>query len=408
MPLYRWNTNNLEAMPPTTFEAEQLQEVDLQRLLRDQPEVLEEGLFIVAEEFSNWQDSGRSIDLLALDGEGNLVVIELKRTQTGDHSELQAIRYAAMVSIMTPEMVIAAHRDYLQRRNIDGNATDRVLRHLGVEDEADAEIHTERPRIFLASAGFSTELTSSVLWLRDGGMDISCVRLQLYKDGNGLLMDTNQVIPLPEASEYMVKIREREETERRPRRNTQPERIPGADAFLETIDKVQEDSKPILKQLYDWAVSLEQEDLAILETRKASDGFSTTLRVSLPNARVNPAIIWQVGRSVYYHLRLNEIGVRAPKASIRIGQILGPENVGEDKSWNFYSVPDGVLEALTDAYREASGLPPTTPPPDTAPDSLASGGVARRKNTSCATRALRCRWKPSGWCTVSRDCERPR
>ncbi|MYC37359.1 MAG: DUF91 domain-containing protein [Chloroflexi bacterium] len=370
MPLYRWNDDNLEPVPPTTFEAEGLQErTDLQRLLRDQPDVLEEGLFIVVEDFSNWQDSSRSIDLLALDAEGNLVVIELKRTQTGDHSELQAIRYAAMVSNMTLEQVIAAHRYYLQRRDIDGDATDRVLSHLGVHDDADAEIHTERPRIILASAGFSTELTTSVLWLRDGDMNISCVRLQLYKDGNGLLMDASQVIPLPEASDYLVKVREREETERRPRRNTQPERIPGADAFLERIDKVQEYSKPMLKQLYDWAVSLEQEDLAILETRKTSDGFSATLRVSLPDARVNPATIWQAGRSVYYHLRLNEIGVRAPKASIRIGQILGPENVGEDKSRNFYSVPDDLLDALTDAYREANGLPPTTLPPDTAPDS---------------------------------------
>ena len=60
MPLYRWNTDNLEAVPPTTFEAEQLLERDptLQRiLLRDQPDVLEEGLFIIAEEFGNWEDS---------------------------------------------------------------------------------------------------------------------------------------------------------------------------------------------------------------------------------------------------------------------------------------------------------------------------------------------------------------
>ena len=69
------------------------------------PEHLEEGLFIVAEEFGNWQDSGRSIDLLAVDSENRLVVIELKRTQTGDHSELQAIRYAAMVANMTLEQV---------------------------------------------------------------------------------------------------------------------------------------------------------------------------------------------------------------------------------------------------------------------------------------------------------------
>ena len=37
-------------------------------------------------------------------------------------------------------------------------------------------------------------------------------------------------------------------------------------------------------------------------------------------------------------------------------------------SRNFYSVPSCLLDALTDAYREANGLPPITPPPDTAPD----------------------------------------
>ena len=189
MPLYRWNADNLESVTPTTFEAEQLQEANLQRLLRDKPDVLEEGLFIVAEEFSNWQDSSRSIDLLALDAEGNLVVIELKRTQTGDHSELQAIRYAAMVANMTLAQIVDAHRDYLARR--DGGEEDarvQVLNHLGVVDEAEAEIHTDRSRIILASAGFSTELTTSVLWLRDRGMDISCVKLQLYSNGDELLV----------------------------------------------------------------------------------------------------------------------------------------------------------------------------------------------------------------------------
>ena len=73
MPLYRWNADNLEAVPPTTFEAEQLQErAHLQRLLRDQPDVLEEGLFIVEEEFSDWEDSRLRIDLLAVDKEGRL------------------------------------------------------------------------------------------------------------------------------------------------------------------------------------------------------------------------------------------------------------------------------------------------------------------------------------------------
>ena len=368
MPLYRWNDANLEPVPPTTFEAEQLQEANLQRLLRDQPEVLEEGLFIVAEEFSNWQDSSRSIDLLALDSEGNLVVVELKRTQTGDHSELQAIRYAAMVANMRLDQIVDAHRAYLAKRGRDEDASLQVLNHLRVADEADAEIHTEQPRIILASAGFSTELTTSVLWLNNSDLNITCIRFRLYRSGEDTLVDADQVIPLPEASDYLVKAREKAEVERRQRSAHRQEIIPGGDAFLDAIDQVRDDYRPMMTQVFDWAVSLAQENLATLETRKGK--LRTTLWINLPAANVRFATIWQNKGAGHLDLNANEIRARAPKASTCIAQILGSETYGG----NYWSVPDGLLDALTDAYREANGLPPTTPPPDTGPGSLAPGG----------------------------------
>ena len=371
MPLYRWNDDNLEPVPATTFEAEQLQErEDLQRLLRDQPEVLEEGLFIVSEEFSNWQDSGRSIDLLALDSEGNLVVIELKRTQTGDHSELQAIRYAAMAANMTLEQIVEAHSRYLAKRGIDEDAGMRILGHLDAVDESDADIHTERPRIVLASAAFSTELTTSVLWLRDNfEMNISCVKMQLYHSGDRLFFDSSQVIPLPEASVYLVKVREKSEVDRgrRKRDRDRGQRMPGAEAFLSVIEDAPEPDRPMLKRLYDWAVTLEQQGLSILETRLGSHNKS--LRYCLPNVERPPAIIYRAGDRNRFDLVRARIHQRAPKADARIEQILGPDEYRLGKTSHVRELPDGLLEALTDAYREANGLPPTTPRPGTGPGS---------------------------------------
>ena len=60
-------------------------------------------MLIVSEEFGGWEDSRRRIDLLGLDRQANLVVIELKRSENGGHMELQALRYAAMISKMTFE-----------------------------------------------------------------------------------------------------------------------------------------------------------------------------------------------------------------------------------------------------------------------------------------------------------------
>jgi RecB family endonuclease NucS len=82
---------------------------DLQRILKGSISVIEQNLLILAEEFSQWEDSRRRVDLLALDRKGSLVVIELKRTEDGGHMELQAIRYAAMVSTLSFQQAVNAH-----------------------------------------------------------------------------------------------------------------------------------------------------------------------------------------------------------------------------------------------------------------------------------------------------------
>ena len=153
----------LDTIVKTSFLQENIKEdPHLRHLLRAQPEVIEEGLFILSEEFSGqWQGSGRSIDLLGLDSNGRLVVIELKRTPTGDHAELQAIRYAAMVSVLTSDDIVQAHQGYLAKWKLEGEAKDRIQQHLS-ETEFE-EIYTDAPRVILVSEGFSRELTTSVL-----------------------------------------------------------------------------------------------------------------------------------------------------------------------------------------------------------------------------------------------------
>lgn len=197
-------------MKSITFEQAGMKEEDLEGYISRKPEVLEEGLFIITRQFSGWVDSSNSIDLLALDREGKLVVVELKRTKDAGHAELQAIRYAAMVSNMTRERIVEAHRKYSEEEH-SADAEDRIASHLG-----DNDVDTFRPRIIIASGGFSKEITTSVLWLSNfNELDIRCVRLGLYEvDGNRLL-EATQIIPLPEATGYLVNLREREEEDRK-------------------------------------------------------------------------------------------------------------------------------------------------------------------------------------------------
>ncbi|MHB9008543.1 MAG: hypothetical protein ACYDC1_16630, partial [Limisphaerales bacterium] len=116
MPLYEMTSDAFRPLSQASFADLKVRErYDLQRLLRTQIEVLSDDLYVLTEEFGDWDDSRRRIDLLAIDPQANLVVIELKRTNDGGHMELQAIRYASMVSAMTFERAEQIHGEFLAR-----------------------------------------------------------------------------------------------------------------------------------------------------------------------------------------------------------------------------------------------------------------------------------------------------
>lgn len=213
MALYRVAGDCFERVAETTFANEKLHErQDLQRLLKADISVLGDDLMVVAEEFGDWEDSNRRIDLLCLDRDARLVVVELKRSDDGGHMELQAIRYAAMVSSMTFDQLTAAHARYAGLDLVGAAAA--LLDFLGRDNETDAAL-SEDVRIVLVSGNFSREITTAVLWLNRQGLDVTCYRMKPHRVGAEVLVDIQQLIPLPEAADYETKLRaQRQETQR--------------------------------------------------------------------------------------------------------------------------------------------------------------------------------------------------
>lgn len=208
MPLYTFKNKQITEVQNTRFDLEGIQErTDLQAALRDKITIISPDTLIIAEEFSEWTEGSRRIDLLGIDKQANLVVIELKRDDTGAHMELQALRYAAMVSTLTFKRAVEIHQQYLEKRSTAKNAEEEILDFLGWSDSLEEQFPKD-VRIVLASANFSRELTTTVMWLNNRDLDIRCVRLQPYRLGEELLLDIEQIIPLPEAQEYQVKVRE--------------------------------------------------------------------------------------------------------------------------------------------------------------------------------------------------------
>ena len=363
----------LDEVAPTSFGQEGvLERAHLQRILRDQPDVLEEGLLIISEEFSSWEDSSRRIDLLGLDTNGCLVVVELKRGETGEHMDLQAIRYAAMVANMTDDQVVDAYQSYLEKRAPEDNpieedaAKNLIREHLEKIEEGQA-IRTEIPRIVLASEDFSKELTTCVMWLndswlRDVGQEIKCIRLQPHRNGDELLVETSVVVPLPEAADYITRIRKREK-EVREQRSGRAQHSPGMEAFNQSIAKSRETYQPGLKRLYDSAVALSASNLAECSTYINGKGDYIRLELRVPGT--NKFL-------VSFNNLLSDGGIGeisfwpgwdeiVPEAQGRISQLVGPSTSKSGLRHRRLSKPENaeklenMLDIIDQAYIEANG-----------------------------------------------------
>lgn len=211
MPDYRLTKDAIIELPKATYAERGVKErADLQRLLKANIGVVApppSDVLVISEEFGEWEDSKRRIDLLGIDRDASLVVIELKRDDEGGHMELQAIRYAAMVSRMTFQRAVKAYQAYLDKSGAGGDARSAILEFLRTSEPPrdDAVLDV---RIVLVAADFAKELTTAVLWLNEWELDIWCVKVKPYSDGDGTILEVQQVVPLPEAAEYQVSIRE--------------------------------------------------------------------------------------------------------------------------------------------------------------------------------------------------------
>lgn len=175
----------------------------------------------VATEFSRWEDSSRRLDILAIDVDRNLYVIEFKRDNDAAHAELQAIRYAAMLSVCDVNDLVQAGYHY--RKKLDA-ATQvetwqaELLDFLGEKNLDDIEL-CPIPRIVLISSQFNKEITTTVLWLNERfgsveedvpGMYIVCIEVGVYELGGQRALHFDQIIPISQAEEYQVKARAKE------------------------------------------------------------------------------------------------------------------------------------------------------------------------------------------------------
>jgi hypothetical protein len=109
---------------------------------------------------------------------------------------------------------VGIFQQYLERHGT-GDAASIICEFLG-EDTLDEVVLNDgtNQRIVFIAANFRREVTATVLWLREHQIDARCVKVGPYKFGEEIFVDLQQVIPTPEAADYMIRMAEKGSEER--------------------------------------------------------------------------------------------------------------------------------------------------------------------------------------------------
>lgn len=213
---------------------DQLEEVNFSKIGWTEPDQLEE---LVAENLESFIQAnheeenllliGRQVrdetkgknDLVAIDGSGNIVLIEIKRDKDDmekrrEKIEHQAIRYAAALARIdsAEELLSKIYVNYVATYE-DVDEPEKVARNrlYGFLRENNVDLGDVNPnqRIILFASGYDERSLSSLAWLAANGIDITVLRGDLYRYQDQLMLDIEQLLPTPKEEAYFIDIEER-------------------------------------------------------------------------------------------------------------------------------------------------------------------------------------------------------
>lgn len=208
---------------------------DIQEWIADNPGILGEDLLVIAKEFSDFDRTRERADLVAVDADGQLVVVELKRDDSGTDVHWQAIKYASYLRDASADAIVemlARYRAKAAGGDIDEEAAAHALtEHTGADDDL-ARVLNNDQRVMLVSHRFPPEVTSAALWLNEKALRplVTCITLTPYVgDDEGLHILASTIIPTPGDDGYKVGIGARQGAEPSPvRRDLRRQNRPDA------------------------------------------------------------------------------------------------------------------------------------------------------------------------------------
>ncbi|MDA3838126.1 MAG: DUF4268 domain-containing protein [Candidatus Delongbacteria bacterium] len=198
--------NKITKLKECTFSELKFKEREhLQEWLADNPESLGEELLIIQKEFDGFNDTKERLDLLALDKQGNLVIIENKLDDSGKDVTWQVIKYASYCSSLTKDNIRDIYQLYLDKY-YDGKQAEELLTEFFDDQEYEELTLNLRAtqRLIMVAGKFRKEVTSTVLWLMIYGIRAQCFKVTPFALDEKLFLNIEQILPVKDTEDYSI------------------------------------------------------------------------------------------------------------------------------------------------------------------------------------------------------------
>lgn len=270
--MYILNKKQPAKIESITFAELGMKESDIEEILRQNVDMLcddEESMLIVGQQVKN-EMNGRS-DLTAIDNNGDLVLIEIKRDKADilgrkEAFEFQAIRYAASSATIKSddELIQDVFAPYVEKHKDEfqsevGLTTTELSKRI-LTDFLDANGITSgafntKQRIILVASDFDEQTLSAVAWLNSNQVDMSCYQICPYKIGDNICIDMKKVLPVTDYEDFYVAITKKSGVQRDRKKDITRRILPKIDVMMEwgivkagdTIQAKRADAEAILQ-----------------------------------------------------------------------------------------------------------------------------------------------------------------
>jgi len=202
--LYKVKGKQLEKIDQTRLKQEGMLEADLEDWVENDPSILGENLLVIGRQVQISEVKDR-IDLLALDTNGNTVIIELKKGKIKDPVDIQSLRYASYISRWEYNSLENQAKNYFSEKGEDefnfNEKFEDFCSSAGIDEVPDLN---QEQRIIIVGSKLKEKLGSVALWLREHRIDIKVIEASIFKNGEDLLFQPQIIIPIPTAEKFEI------------------------------------------------------------------------------------------------------------------------------------------------------------------------------------------------------------